>query len=74
MMDIPCGDLHWMLWVDLTGIRYHGADISNVVIQQNKERIERPLALDSDNAKKVCLCNGSIVELLVLDAERVFCR
>ena len=31
MLDIPCGDFHWMRQVDL-GIRYVGADIAEAVI------------------------------------------
>ena len=73
MMDIPCGDLHWMPRVDLTGIRYYGADISNVVIQQNKERIA--LVFESDNARSdeenmfvQWIHSSALIELLVLDA------
>jgi hypothetical protein len=36
-MDCPCGDWLWMQKVDLTGIQYFGADITNVTVQKNAE-------------------------------------
>ena len=27
MLDIPCGDFHWMQHVDLSGVDYVGADV-----------------------------------------------
>jgi hypothetical protein len=36
-MDCPCGDWLWMQTVDLTGIQYFGADITNVTVQKNAE-------------------------------------
>lgn len=37
ILDIPCGDFHWMKTVDLGGIDYLGADIVGELIQQNNE-------------------------------------
>ncbi|MBQ0799668.1 MAG: class I SAM-dependent methyltransferase [Porticoccaceae bacterium] len=35
MLDIPCGDFHWMKTVDLSNIDYTGADIVDDLIQKN---------------------------------------
>lgn len=35
MFDAPCGDFHWMKEVDLTKIKYIGADIVKEIIQEN---------------------------------------
>ena len=36
LLDIPCGDFHWMRRMDLTGIRYVGADIVPEVAEANQ--------------------------------------
>lgn len=36
LLDIPCGDFHWMQHVDLSGIRYTGADIVDGIIVKNR--------------------------------------
>jgi hypothetical protein len=35
LLDIPCGDFHWMREVDLAGIDYTGADIVGELIARN---------------------------------------
>lgn len=42
MLDLPCGDFHWMAHVDLSGIDYLGADIVPDLIATNRERHARP--------------------------------
>jgi len=37
ILDIPCGDFTWMKMVDLTGIKYTGADIVDDLIKNNTE-------------------------------------
>lgn len=41
MLDIPCGDFHWMKDVDLTDIAYTGADIVSDLIRNNIERYRK---------------------------------
>lgn len=41
LLDIPCGDFHWMRHVDLSGIDYLGADVVEVMIAANKQH-EQP--------------------------------
>lgn len=38
LLDIPCGDFHWMKDVDLNNIDYLGADIVSELIQDNRNR------------------------------------
>lgn len=35
LLDLPCGDFHWMKMVDLRGVRYTGGDIVRQLIQKN---------------------------------------
>lgn len=38
LLDIPCGDFHWMNNVDLKGVNYTGADIVQALIANNEAR------------------------------------
>ncbi|MCC6412814.1 MAG: class I SAM-dependent methyltransferase, partial [Saprospiraceae bacterium] len=42
ILDIPCGDFHWMKNVDLTGIRYTGADIVEDLVLKNQQQYGQP--------------------------------
>lgn len=41
VLDIPCGDFSWMRNIDLSGIKYIGADIVKEIIKNNKDRYEK---------------------------------
>lgn len=41
LLDIPCGDFHWMSKVDLKRIEYMGADIVDELIADNIQRYSR---------------------------------
>jgi len=41
MLDIPCGDFHWMKSVGLNSIDYTGADIVQELIQTNRKKYAR---------------------------------
>lgn len=41
MLDIPCGDYHWMKDVDLRGVKYIGADIVFKAVAKNKSNHPR---------------------------------
>jgi SAM-dependent methyltransferase len=41
VLDLPCGDFHWMRDVDLSGVAYTGGDIVEEIIQRNWERYRR---------------------------------
>jgi SAM-dependent methyltransferase len=36
VLDVPCGDFHWMKHVDLTRIRYLGGDVVPELIERNR--------------------------------------
>ncbi|WP_277487383.1 class I SAM-dependent methyltransferase [Catalinimonas alkaloidigena] len=36
MLDLPCGDFHWMQELKLEGIHYTGADIVSELVQKNQ--------------------------------------
>lgn len=38
LLDVPCGDVHWMQHVALPGVRYIGADIVPQVVADNRTR------------------------------------
>lgn len=64
MLDIPCGDFHWMKHVALEGIDYTGADIVADLIQQNKQ-YENP----SIHFRKINLIEDELPKV-----DLVFCR
>jgi hypothetical protein len=75
ILDIPCGDFHWMNKVDLNSVDYIGADIVKELIQKNSEmfagehiRFQR-LNLIEDNLPKVDLvfCRDCLVHLSFAD-------
>lgn len=65
MLDIPCGDFHWMKSVDLKGMNYTGADIVKDLIQRNRERYER----DSIRFQSLNLIRDKLPKV-----DLVFCR
>lgn len=78
MLDIPCGDFHWMQRVDLKGIDYIGADIVAPLIQANRERHGRDgvrfqqLDLVKDDLPDVnlVLCRDCLIHLSFADIFR----
>ena len=38
MLDIPCGDFHWMKEIELPLDHYMGADIVKPLIEENQNR------------------------------------
>lgn len=74
MLDIPCGDFHWMKTVDLQGIDYIGGDIVPDLIRSNS-RYEtsnvhfRKLNLIDDNLPQVDLifCRDCLVHFSFKD-------
>ena len=41
ILDIPCGDFNWMRNIDLSGIKYIGADIVKEIVKNNKNQYEK---------------------------------
>ncbi len=42
LLDIPCGDFHWMRETDLRGVGYTGGDIVDDLVAANRSRFGRP--------------------------------
>ncbi len=42
MLDIPCGDFQWMRNLDLSGVRYIGADIVGALVERNRQAYGDP--------------------------------
>ncbi|WP_235180639.1 MULTISPECIES: class I SAM-dependent methyltransferase [Ralstonia] len=38
LLDVPCGDFHWMQAIDLEGVEYIGGDIVPQIVVANQER------------------------------------
>jgi SAM-dependent methyltransferase len=38
ILDLPCGDMNWMSTLELSGIRYIGADIVTEIVQENRAK------------------------------------
>jgi len=75
VLDIPCGDFHWMKQVDLEGVHYIGADIVSDLIAENTRThgadtvTFQHLNLISDELPKVdlILCRDCLVHLCMAD-------
>lgn len=42
LLDVPCGDLHWMSKIDLGEVDYIGGDIVPAIIERNREVFRSP--------------------------------
>lgn len=65
MLDIPCGDFHWMKNVDLSPIDYMGADIVDDLIRKNTEQYGRTRV----HFQKLNLIKDSLPKV-----DLIFCR
>jgi SAM-dependent methyltransferase len=65
ILDIPCGDFHWMKDVDLKEIDYLGADIVDAVVHRN----ERAFGGKSTRFRRIDLLKDSLPKV-----DLVFCR
>ena len=65
LLDIPCGDLNWMQFVDLGDVQYTGADLVSNLIIANKNKFK-----SSGREFKVL----DLLYDLLPDADLIFCR
>ena len=65
MLDIPCGDFHWMKTMNLSDIDYTGADIVEKLIKENT----RQYAKDGVHFEKL-----NIIEDKLPKVDLLFCR
>ena len=77
MLDLPCGDFHWMQHTNLAGIDYIGGDLVGSLIDRNQAKhacdgVEfRKIDLVNDTlpAVDVILCRDCLVHLSFADAQ-----
>lgn len=65
MLDVPCGDFHWMSHVDLAGVSYVGGDIVPALIESNRARHPR----DGVTFEVIDLISGDLPQ-----ADLILCR
>jgi hypothetical protein len=77
LLDIPCGDFFWMKSVNLSGVRYVGADIVPALVKQNRRHQSatiafRRLDLVTDTLPQVdlVLCRDCLGHFSVQDVFR----
>ncbi|MGN6573527.1 MAG: class I SAM-dependent methyltransferase [Pseudolabrys sp.] len=77
MLDVPCGDAHWMSTVPLGKVRYTGADLVRPLIEQNKanrsalgEFVCLDLLRDALPPVDLVFCRDCLVHLSLRDARR----
>lgn len=71
LLDVPCGDFHWMRDVDLAGIDYLGGDIVQALIDANNAAYAAPgrrfrrldLLADALPAVDAVMCRDCLVHL-----------
>ena len=77
LLDLPCGDFHWMQHTDLSGVRYIGGDLVGDLIEGNRAEYARDgvefqkldLVNDTLPAVDVILCRDCLVHLSFADAQ-----
>ena len=76
VLDLPCGDGHWMAWVALPGIRYLGADLLPEVVARASARnparkfVSLDLTTNPLPPAELLLCRDCLVHLSFADIER----
>jgi hypothetical protein len=77
ILDVPCGDFHWMRTADLSGVRYVGGDVVPELIERNR-RYEKDgtafrhlnLLTDALPTVDVVFCRDCLVHLSFADINR----
>ena len=77
LLDLPCGDFHWMQHTDLAGIDYIGGDLVGELIERNRAQHARDgvafrkldLVHDTLPAVDAVLCRDCLVHLSFADAQ-----
>lgn len=65
VLDVPCGDFHWMRHVQLGDVDYTGGDIVADLIRKNSEQYARP----GIHFRRLDLLNGGLPR-----TDLIFCR
>ena len=80
LLDVPCGDFHWMSRADLTGIDYVGGDIVEAIVAENRVRyggegrrfVHVDLTAGPLPAADAVLCRDCLVHLSFANIDRAF--
>ena len=80
LLDLPCGDFHWMQHVDLSEINYIGGDLVSELVERNLAKYAREgiefkkinLVKDSLPAADVILCRDCLVHMSFADVQAAF--
>ena len=73
LLDVPCGDFHWMSRVDLVGagvVAYLGGDLVDAIVAENRARYARP----GVEFARVDLTAGQLPPVAGERADALFCR
>jgi len=73
LLDVPCGDFHWMAHVDLAGAgvtAYAGGDIVEAIVARNRARYGAP----GRDFVRVDLTAGPLPDVAGAPADAVLCR
>ena len=69
LLDLPCGDFHWMQHTDLAGIDYIGGDLVGELIERNQAQHAR----DGVSFRKLTWCTTNCRRSMPSFAETVLC-
>ena len=74
LLDVPCGDFHWMSRLDLAGAGvtdYLGGDLVEAIVAENRARYATPPEIDF---ARVDLTEGPLPDVGGGPADALFCR
>ena len=77
LLDLPCGDFHWMQHVDLSQIDYIGGDLVSELVERNQSKYAREgvefkkinLVKDSLPKADIILCRDCMVHMSFEDVQ-----
>lgn len=78
LLDLPCGDFHWLQELDLGDISYTGADLVASLVQRNQRRygnnrrqfVQLDLLQDDLGQHDLLFCRDCLVHLSLADAQQ----
>ncbi len=65
MLDIPCGDFNWMRNIDLSKMKYTGADIVEAIVKANNEK---------HKSENIHFVQFNLIEDQLPQVDLIFCR
>lgn len=65
LLDVPCGDFHWMQAIDLQGVEYIGGDIVPQIVEANQQQY---------GSRSRCFVELDVVADVLPSADMIFVR